>query len=163
MADGSSSPLSSPPASSQPLIELGSPARSTEGAYDLAGRQEGTPEAVEESRGRPARRATKDDEAEGPEPIVHGSDEGGNSGSQKRRASTAIKLVPSKKPRRALPGNKKSAQDKKWETPFVYTDSRSPLAQADLRVRTPHPLLARYPITDTIFRQFCCFRKLGTS
>ncbi|KAK0727980.1 Asx homology domain-containing protein [Lasiosphaeria miniovina] len=39
----------------------------------------------------------------------------------------------SKKPRRAAVAPKKPTRDKKWESPFVYTDPKSPLTQADLR------------------------------
>lgn len=43
--------------------------------------------------------------------------------------------TPAKKP--AMP-TRKSAKDKKWEAPFVYTDEKSPLTEADLRVSI-HP------------------------
>lgn len=34
------------------------------------------------------------------------------------------------------PSARKSAKEKKWEAPFVYTDEKSPLVNVDLRVRT---------------------------
>jgi hypothetical protein len=42
--------------------------------------------------------------------------------------------TPQKQPRRGAAVVKRTAKEKKWEAPFVYTDDRSPLAKADLRV-----------------------------
>ncbi|KAL2266553.1 hypothetical protein VTJ83DRAFT_5905 [Remersonia thermophila] len=56
---------------------------------------------------------------------------------QKRKAD-AGHGNPAKKTRPA-PAPRKSAKDKRWEAPFVYTDERSPLANADLRAILLHP------------------------
>jgi hypothetical protein len=90
-------------------------------------------EAVEVAAKQPS--PSPDKKAEPQEkPIAHDSDEGGQSSTQKRKASISRKPAPAKKVRRVLSAPRKSAQDKKWEAPFVYTDSKSPLANADLRV-----------------------------
>ncbi|KAL1840726.1 hypothetical protein VTJ49DRAFT_166 [Mycothermus thermophilus] len=56
---------------------------------------------------------------------------------QKRKAD-AGPGNPTKKTR-PTPAPRKSAKDKKWEAPFVYTDEKSPLANADLRAILLHP------------------------
>ncbi|KAK3402965.1 Asx homology domain-containing protein [Sordaria brevicollis] len=52
--------------------------------------------------------------------------------SRKRKASEEDKSSSAKKPRHAT-APKKTTLDKKWEAPFVYTDEKSPLTNADLR------------------------------
>ena len=64
--------------------------------------------------------------------IPHESDDGVQSSGQKRKASVSRKQAPAKKPRRIVVATKRS--DRKWEAPFVYTDTKSPLAHANLRV-----------------------------
>lgn len=54
--------------------------------------------------------------------------------SRKRKASDQDKSSTAKKPRHAA-APKKTNLDRKWEAPFVYTDEKSPLTNADLRVR----------------------------
>jgi len=49
--------------------------------------------------------------------------------------------TPAKKP--ATSTTRKSAKDKKWEAPFVYTDEKSPLTNADLRASTRPRFLQR--------------------
>lgn len=67
--------------------------------------------------------------------VTYDSDEGTQSSAQKRKASVSRKSAPAKKARHTASGARKtSAQDRKWEAPFVFTDPRSPLAYADLRV-----------------------------
>jgi len=46
--------------------------------------------------------------------------------SRKRKAPTSIKLVATSK--------KAKNEEKKWRSPFVYTDPKTPLARSDLRV-----------------------------
>ncbi|KAK3373995.1 Asx homology domain-containing protein [Lasiosphaeria ovina] len=60
---------------------------------------------------------------------------GDQAASLKRKAGPRSRppSTSSKKPRRAAAAPKKPARDKKWESPFVYTDTKSPLTQADLR------------------------------
>jgi hypothetical protein len=65
----------------------------------------------------------------------HNSDDGGQPSTQKRKASMFRTPAAVMKARRIILATKKSAQDKKWEAPFVYTDPKAPLAKADLRVR----------------------------
>ncbi|KAK4042885.1 Asx homology domain-containing protein [Parachaetomium inaequale] len=134
-----SSPLSSPPESVVNVV-LGSPAKS-ESKLPAASsdRQEPTVEAaVEVTAKQPS--PSPDGKVEAQEkPIAHDSDEGGQSSTQKRKASISRKSAPAKKVRRVLSAPRKSAQDKKWEAPFVYTDSKSPLANADLRAILLHP------------------------
>ncbi|KAL2021211.1 hypothetical protein VTK56DRAFT_7398 [Thermocarpiscus australiensis] len=65
--------------------------------------------------------------------ITHGSGSSTRPTSQKRKAVKIRKPAPTKKPRGAPAVPKKSAQDKKWEAPFVLADPKSPLAHADLR------------------------------
>ncbi|KAK4143794.1 ASXH domain-containing protein [Dichotomopilus funicola] len=61
------------------------------------------------------------------------SDEGGQSSPRKRKATTKAKSAPPKKLRL-------SAQDKKWVTPAVFTDPKSPITGVDLRAILLHPL-----------------------
>ncbi|KAH6626385.1 Asx homology domain-containing protein [Chaetomium sp. MPI-SDFR-AT-0129] len=61
------------------------------------------------------------------------SGEGGPSSPQKRKATTKAKSAPPKKLRL-------SAQDKKWVTPAVFTDPKSPITGVDLRAILLHPL-----------------------
>lgn len=79
------------------------------------------------------------------------SDDENRPTAQKRKAHSSRKSAEAKKPRRTLPAARKSAQDRKWEAPFVYTDSKSPLARADLRVRILCPVseVPRTPFSDT--------------
>ena len=56
--------------------------------------------------------------------------------SRKRKASDQDKPSTAKKPRHAGAASRKSNLDRKWEAPIVYTDEKSPLTNADLRVRT---------------------------
>ncbi|KAL2135571.1 hypothetical protein VTI74DRAFT_8050 [Chaetomium olivicolor] len=128
-----SSPISSPPRSII-NVQLGSPAASPDSKSIAVGRQELVSETVEASTPRVTQPATnpngynQEDSSTTP-----GSEGNGQSGVQKRKANIASKPARAKKPRRALPVTKKSAKDKKWEAPLVYTDSKSPLAKADLR------------------------------
>jgi hypothetical protein len=85
--------------------------------------------AAEQSISSPKKTITPD------EAPSHNSDDGGQSSAQKRKGSIFRTPAPVKKARRVVLTTKKSAQDKKWEAPFVYTDPKAPLAKADLRVR----------------------------
>ncbi|KHE80219.1 hypothetical protein GE21DRAFT_7949 [Neurospora crassa] len=51
----------------------------------------------------------------------------------KRKASDQDKSSTTKRPRHAGDAPKKTNLDRKWEAPFVYTDEKSPLTNADLR------------------------------
>ncbi|AEO62838.1 uncharacterized protein THITE_2107538 [Thermothielavioides terrestris NRRL 8126] len=112
MPGGSSSPLSSPPES---VIEVatGSPAADTQGAPDLGGLQEANAEATASDIGRDR--------------------DGSRQSSAEKRKRTISLSGPAKKLRRPLAAIRKSAKEKKWEAPFVYTNEKSPLARADLR------------------------------
>jgi hypothetical protein len=129
-----SSPLSSPP-ESVVNVAINSPAERESEICSSAPHQEAAIEAVDVATVQPTTVEPRD---EAKPPIAHDSDEDAQSSTQKRKASISRKPVPSKKPRR-VSAPKKTAQDKKWEAPFVYTDSRSSLADADLRVCSPVP------------------------
>ncbi|KAL2119185.1 hypothetical protein VTJ04DRAFT_6145 [Mycothermus thermophilus] len=58
--------------------------------------------------------------------------------SQKRKADTAD-IQPTKRTRPA-PAPRKTAKDRKWEGPFVWTNEKSPLGHADLRAILLHPM-----------------------
>lgn len=131
-----SSPLSSPPESVVNVM-IHSPVKARTSIPSSSPPQKSTAEIAEEVTGLPISTSHTEHE-EGKEgkrpPSPHESDDGVQSSTQKRKASISGKSVSSKKPRRVSSAPKKSAKDKKWEAPFVYTDARSPLAQADLRV-----------------------------
>ncbi|KAK4156479.1 Asx homology domain-containing protein [Chaetomidium leptoderma] len=137
-----SSPLSSPP-ESVVNVAIDSPVKNGDKMTSSSDHQEVTAETVEVAAERPTAGptagATGDDEVEDLSITTVGSDDGGQSSAQKRKASISRKPLPVKKPRRVASATKKSAQDKKWEAPFVYTDSKSPLANADLRALLLHP------------------------
>lgn len=71
--------------------------------------------------------------------------------SRKRKASEPAKPTSAKKPRQAGATPRKTNIDRKWEAPFVYTDEKSPLTNADLRVRT-----------SSLFREFYLTAKSDT-
>jgi len=88
-----------------------------------------------------------EDDYEVKQPSENGTAGSGQFNAKKRRARSASDSASAKKPRsaparipakeRAAPRKaapRKSAQDRKWEAPFVYTDSKSPLTNADIRV-----------------------------
>ena len=128
-----SSPLSSPP-ESVINVAINSPVKAVTKMPPSSPHQDAANETVEVATAQPATTKTED---EAKPPTPHDSDDGAQSSTQKRKASISRKAVPSKKPRRVVATPKKTAQDKKWEAPFVYTDSRSRLADADLRVCAP--------------------------
>ncbi|KAL2260891.1 hypothetical protein VTK26DRAFT_4999 [Humicola hyalothermophila] len=76
---------------------------------------------------------------EGGGAAAHGSDDGSQTTSSKCKSRPASKPAPAKKPRPTLAALRKSAKDRKWQAPFVYTDEKSPLALADLRGILLHP------------------------
>lgn len=161
-----SSPLSSPP-SSIIDVALGSPAASPSKQQPFTGSYLEMASDITE--------IIKSDIAEVPKPgpttatnghgeespTTPGSDGDGQSSAQKRKASVPKKSTPTKKPRRALPVIKRSAKDKKWDAPQVYTDSRSPLAHADLRVRISHLLVLWITFLTLYHRQFYCSQEHG--
>ncbi|KAK4241260.1 Asx homology domain-containing protein [Achaetomium macrosporum] len=126
MTDQSSSPLSSPPPERVINVAIGSPARSTGDILDSGGRPEPTTEIIFP----PA--LTVDRDAEAQEPMRKSSAGSDRSTAQKRKAKPAVKLSPAKRSRAPRPA-RKSAEDRKWEAPLVYTDSKSPLTKTDLR------------------------------
>ncbi len=135
MADEiASSPLSSPPESvvnvaidspvkkETEILSSESHAESSNGVVEVATT---LPTAIVDAPGEEVKPPAPDD-----------SDEGAQPSSQKRKAGAPRISTAAKKPRRvAVP--KQTAQDKKWEAPFVYTNPQSGLAKADLRVRAP--------------------------
>ncbi|KAH6850789.1 Asx homology domain-containing protein [Chaetomium sp. MPI-CAGE-AT-0009] len=132
-----SSPLSSPP-ESVVNVRLGSPVEDEKVSPISSGPQEPTTKAAvitKQPTASPERKVEEEKKS-----IAHDSDEGGQSSAPKRKASISNNPVSTKKPRQVAPTPRKSAQDKKWEAPFVYTDSKSPLANADLRAILLHPL-----------------------
>jgi hypothetical protein len=114
--------------------------------------------------------ADKPGKEEKPEEVTaHGSDDEDQSTAPKRKGRPVGTPAPAKKPRhapaapriapkKAVP--RKSAQDKKWEAPFVLTDSKSPLTKADLRVRRSTPS-TRPSLLKLVYRQFCYFQRHG--
>ena len=142
MADESDSPLSSPPESEIKVREAGPPDNGDNTAQPSSSSKSPLRKKVKLSRSR--RSSSGHGEEERPERdeiVVHASDEGGQRASSKRKIIPASKSAPAKKPRRAPILLKKSAKDKKWEGPSAYTDEKSPLASADLRVSVFPPLL----------------------
>jgi hypothetical protein len=167
-----SSPLSSPP-ESVVNVRLGSPVEddkispiSTSPVESKAETvAEPVPEAVAESivitkqpTASPERKMDEERKS-----LAHDSDESAQSSLQKRKASVSNNPVSIKKPRHVAPAARKSAQDKKWEAPFVYTDSKSPLANADLRVSITFPLRHSSNVLTPIIRPFFYTHLLGTS
>lgn len=130
-----SSPLSSPP-ESVVNVRLGSPVKDDKASPVSSNHVESKVETVAENvviAKQPT--ASPERKVEGEKkPLSHDSDESGQSSVQKRKASISKNPASTKKPRHAAPAARKSAQDKKWEAPFVFTDSKSPLVNADLRV-----------------------------
>ncbi|KAH6640913.1 Asx homology domain-containing protein [Chaetomium tenue] len=141
MSEGlSSSPLSSPP-ESVVNVRLGSPVKDDKVSPVSSNQVESKVETVAESvviAKQPT--ASPERKVEGEKSFAHDSDGSGQSSVQKRKASISKNPASTKKPRHAAPATRKSAQDKKWEAPFVFTDSKSPLAVADLRAILLHPL-----------------------
>ncbi len=131
-----SSPLSSAPGSVINVV-VNSPVKTVTKTPPSGPQSAIANETVEVATTRPTTAKTED---EVKPPTPQDSDDGAQSSTQKRKASISCKPVPSKKPRRVVAAPKKTAQDKKWEAPFVYTDSRSRLADADLRVCAPFPV-----------------------
>ncbi|KAJ4306543.1 hypothetical protein N0V88_001347 [Collariella sp. IMI 366227] len=131
-----SSPLSSTP-SSIINVALGSPAVSPRKQPFTGSYLELASDITEIMKSdiaevlKPEPTTTTNGHGEGPR--TPGSDGDGQSSVQKRKASVTKKSTPTKIPRRTLPVIKRSAKHKKWDAPFVYTDSGSPLANADLR------------------------------
>jgi hypothetical protein len=168
-----SSPLSSPP-ESVVNVRLGSPVEddkvspiSTSPVESKAETvAEPVPEAVAESivitkqpTTSPERKVDGERKS-----LAHDSDESAQSSLQKRKASVSNNPISIKKPRHvAPPAARKSAQDKRWEAPFVYTDSKSPLANADLRVSIIFLVLCLSDLLTSIIRPFCCTHLLGIS
>ncbi|KAK3297524.1 ASXH domain-containing protein [Chaetomium fimeti] len=134
-----SSPLSSPPASVV-NIRLGSPVEDEKMSPIPSGPQEPTAETVIIEKPPTASPERKVEGEKEKKSTAHDSDESGQSSAPKRKASISHNPGSTKKPRQVAPTPRKSAQDKKWEAPFVYTDSKSPLANADLRAILLHPL-----------------------
>ncbi len=158
MADElASSPLSSPPESVINVV-INSPVKPVTKMPPSGPHQEAANESVEVATAQPVTTKTED---EAKPPIPHDSDDGAQSSTQKRKASISRKPVPSKKPRRVVAAPKKTAQDKKWEAPFVYTDSRSRLADADLRVCAPFSVTPCM-VSDLSFRRSFFIQMLGT-
>ncbi|KAK4105061.1 hypothetical protein N658DRAFT_395837, partial [Parathielavia hyrcaniae] len=134
-----SSPLSSPPES---VIDVAihSPAESVHRIPSSADHQELRAETIQvntTTATQPPANAKAIIAAD--DSPSHNSDEGGQSNTQKRKASISRTPAPTKKPRRVVPAQRKSAQERKWEAPFVYTDPKAPLANADLRAILLHP------------------------
>ncbi|KAK3905424.1 hypothetical protein C8A05DRAFT_41642 [Staphylotrichum tortipilum] len=131
-----SSPLSSPPPSpSESVINvvIESPAKpkaEPEASTAASPTQKATVEAVEVAA-RPSPSSQSGD-GEITVSVPHESDDGVQSSGQKRKASVSRKPPQPKKARRIVLATKRS--DRKWEAPFVYTDTKSPLAHANLRV-----------------------------
>lgn len=137
LADESDSPLSSPPSS---IFEPGEDReyemrprdkgiKTTAGCHPLHAEpktmreQSITIEALEDEL--PAKSQKHDSPTMTPTPTP--ADEAAN---RKRKAptGTAKRVVISKKPKN---------EARKWQSPFVYTDPKSPLASSDLRVSSP--------------------------
>ncbi|KAK4127674.1 hypothetical protein N657DRAFT_536414, partial [Parathielavia appendiculata] len=131
-----SSPLSSPPES---VIDVAihSPAESGDRVPYSADHQELRAETREVIANQPT--ASPKGNITADDLPCHNSDDGGQSSTQKRKASISRTSAPAKKARRIVPAQKKSAHEKKWEAPFVYTDPKAPLANADLRAILLHP------------------------
>ncbi|KAK3308632.1 ASXH domain-containing protein [Chaetomium strumarium] len=135
MTDRSSSPLSSPPPESVINVATGSPARSTKDILDSAGRAESPAVPV------PSPAVIANINADASEPVRKRSAGSDRSTVQKRKAKPARLPAPAKRARappaakrsRPPPPARTSARNRKWEAPFVYTDSKSPLTKADLR------------------------------
>lgn len=139
-----SSPLSSPP-ESVINVALTSPVKKQDRIPSSSPHPEPAAEPVAEPAAEPVEvpadqptaspKGNAEAQVEAQTSITQSPDDSAHLSAQKRKASMSRKPVSSKKPRRVLSAGKKSAQDKKWEAPFVYTDAKSPLANADLRVR----------------------------
>ncbi|KAK4137625.1 hypothetical protein BT67DRAFT_438878 [Trichocladium antarcticum] len=103
-------------------------------AKTATGRQTASPGRADTSEKNEIAATIADDDA---------PDKENQSTAPKRKGRPGASSAPAKKPRRvpvvpkkalrkkAAP--RKSARDKRWDAPFVLTDSRSPLAMADLR------------------------------
>jgi hypothetical protein len=132
-----SSPLSSPP-ESVINVAINSPVKTKTRMPPSSPREEPAVEAAAETieviADQPPAASPKGN-VEADNSATQNLDDSAQLSAQKRKASMSSKPVSSKKPRRVTSAGKKSAQDKKWEAPFVYTDAKSPLANADLRVR----------------------------
>ncbi|KAK4250379.1 hypothetical protein C7999DRAFT_11854 [Corynascus novoguineensis] len=130
-----SSPLSSPP-TSVVHVALSSPVRKEDEIPILNDHQKATAETIEVNAKESA--IDPDGKTEREEKLAtQGSGEASQSSTQKRKASIARKPASAKKARSITSGDRKSAaQDKKWEAPFVFTNSKSPLANASLRAST---------------------------
>lgn len=144
MADEASSPLSPPPEDVIRVKPWDSPSPVREpspsnGHPDqtlgrAASRQRDTEHADDDGTGEYCSDGENDNSEDRYQPTA-----------QKRKALKNSKSSPVKRLRRLPTAVRKSAKDRKWETPFVYTDPKSPLAHADLRVCTsplPHHELA---------------------
>jgi hypothetical protein len=131
-----SSPLSSPP-ESVINVAINSPVKTKTIMPPSSPREEPAVEAAAETIEVNADQPTASPKGtiEAENSITQNPDDSAQISAQKRKANMSSKPVPSKKPRHVVSAGKKSAQDKKWEAPFVYTDAKSPLANADLRVR----------------------------
>jgi hypothetical protein len=131
-----SSPLSSPP-ESVINVAINSPVKTKTRMPPSSPREEPAVEAaaetIEVTADQPT--ASPKETVEAENSITQNPDDSAQISAQKRKANMSTKPVSSKKPRHVVSAAKKSAQDKKWEAPFVYTDAKSPLANADLRVR----------------------------
>ncbi|KXX78433.1 hypothetical protein MMYC01_201438 [Madurella mycetomatis] len=132
MADEASSPLSPPPedvirvepwTSHSPTREPSpSNGHSDQTLGGAASRQQGTKHADDNRTGEYGGDGENDSSEDGYQPTA-----------QKRKALKNRKSSPVKRLRRLPTAVRKSAKDRKWEAPFVYTDPKSPLAYADLR------------------------------
>ncbi len=130
----SSSPLSSPPASSRGEI---SPVKKAIDTLQLAEPDSPMPSQPEKK----AKLTHGDDAAEDAsqeaiqDSITIQLDGRQSNVPAKRRSPPKERKSSGSKPkRRVVSGPKKSLKERKWETPFVFTDPKSPLANADLRV-----------------------------
>lgn len=158
-----SSPLSSPP-ESVINVAINSPVKKQTKMPSQSPPREPVAETAAETVEVNANQPTDSPEGkvEAENTITQPSDDSAQLSVQKRKASMSRKPVSSKKPRRVLSAGKKSAQDIKWEAPFVYTDAKSPLANADLRVSISLSS-SSLQSTDATPRQFYSTLKLGKS
>lgn len=154
----SSSPLSSPPES---IASGGSPRQSEKVRSSSAERLSVSPTRRKRkpddpsssgARSREAKNSREEKQRIQEESVASKNDDGGSSNNnnnseptrRKRRRLVEVGTPVASTKSSAASGSKssgmtatrKSAKDKKWEAPFVYTDERSPLARVDLRVRT---------------------------
>lgn len=128
--DCSSSSLSPPPDCILELTENSGAKDSGANTSSIHNSPSSTTAQSEDMAKRGKGKATKSDDSI----ITHGSDDEKKPNSNKRKAtSQGRKSSSTKNPRRSTSGPKKTAKDRKWEAPFVFTDPKSPLASADLR------------------------------